>query len=604
MMNRKPRLDIPNGYPRISHSVVNISTRVSQDIFIHAPSTSRNPKEVTHVDLTIENYDGYVSSDTEAGSVAGQEDLSERENTGFNENDYLDDDQLESLLHLENDHSKVGAQIDHPTTIFIQEYNGLVPGMAVELTDGDFMRVKKILRLFNGDVFLRGYYFSKLMKLPTPFPQRHRELCWLMRQDTDGSILLEKDIAISSVRGISRISLTNQNWHSRVTRLPDSYICRLAWQDTVEKGETIIRYLSFDEADHEFRVPSHILRQQWRETTIPFGSEEVSNSTTARVSRRERSLKMQRQYSFGDAFCGAGGVSVGASEAGLRVKYGIDMDEAACQTYRTNFIHSWCYHADFTSWHALHGADELQVDISHSSPPCQPFSPAHTRSYNVQRDEANSSLIFSAFNMIQKVKPRIHTIEETFGVVSRHKETLERMLQDILELGYSIHSRVLSCEKYGVPQSRKRLFIMAAGPGEKLPIFPAPTHGPGLQPYVTIKDVIENIPRLAPNHDLEYTAFADGIPRAPYDENSLAKTITCGGGEKNYHPSGLRHFTIRELASLQTFPIQYKFPSSYAKKQIGNSVPPRLAEVIYRAAIKSLQETDEKELDSQAIVID
>jgi DNA (cytosine-5)-methyltransferase 1 len=142
-----------------------------------------------------------------------------------------------------------------------------------------------------------------------------------------------------------------------------------------------------------------------------------------------------------------------------------------------------------------------------------------------------------------------------------------------------------------------------SSPGEKLPSFPAATHGPGLLPYVTIKDVIDNIPRLAPNHDLEYTTFADGISKASYDPNSLAKTITCGGGEKNYHPSGLRHFTIRELASLQTFPILYKFPSSYAKKQIGNSVPPRLAEVMYRAAIRSLQETDETELYSQGIVI-
>lgn len=125
-------------------------------------------------------------------------------------------------------------------------------------------------------------------------------------------------------------------------------------------------------------------------------------------------------------------------------------------------------------------------------------------------------------------------------------------------------------------------------------------------PYVTIKDAISNIPRLADNHDPDHIAFQDGRTRIPYDENTLAKTITCGGGEGNYHPSGLRPFTIRELACLQTFPIQYLFPTAYAKKQVGNSVPPRLAEVIYRAAIKSLQETDEKEYNeySEPIVID
>jgi DNA (cytosine-5)-methyltransferase 1 len=116
-----------------------------------------------------------------------------------------------------------------------------------------------------------------------------------------------------------------------------------------------------------------------------------------------------------------------------------------------------------------------------------------------------------------------------------------------------------------------------------------------LQPYVTIKEAIQNIPRNAPDHSLFGTAFQNGLTRAPYDENTLAKTITCGGGEKNYHPSGLRRFTVRELARMQTFPDEYPFSSAYAKKQIGNAVPPRLAEVMYRAAIQSLQETDERE---------
>lgn len=54
---------------------------------------------------------------------------------------------------------------------------------------------------------------------------------------------------------------------------------------------------------------------------------------------------------------------------------------------------------------------------------------------------------------------------------------------------------------------------------------------------------------------------------------------------------------------MQTFPILYRFPTAYAKKQVGNSVPPRLAEVIFRAAVKSLQETDEKELEEIEAVI-
>ncbi|EED19224.1 C-5 cytosine methyltransferase DmtA [Talaromyces stipitatus ATCC 10500] len=594
-------------YPS-SAPVINISATLNQNIVVRQERTQpcsssheRPGKNAGHIDLTLNDDDGYLSSDTERGSVV---DVTEPRQ--FHEDDYLDDDQLESLLQSWNEDTgkKAKPATQHLATIPLQEYNGLVAGMAVELSGGHIMRIKQILRLITGDIYLQGLYFKELTELDRPFPQRPKELCWLIEEEADGNVHLEREVPISDVSGVCKVALTNYTWRTFVPAAHDSYICRLVWQKTSEKGEWIIRYLTYEEADDRTRAYASTIRKEWRGETTPYGAETVSTSNLTAAERKEvrRSLKKQRQYSFGDAFCGAGGVSVGAWKAGLRVKYGIDIDKAACKTWGTNFVHSDCYHADFYSWIALQD-DEVRVDISHSSPPCQPFSPAHTRSYNQQRDEENSSLIFSAFNMIQKVKPRIHTIEETFGVPSRYKETFLRMIQDFLELGYSIHSKTIACAKYGVPQLRRRLFIIAAGPGEKLPAFPVPTHGPGLQPYVTIKDAIRNIPRRADQHDPENTVFQDGRTRAPYDENTLAKTITCGGGEGNYHPSGLRPFTIRELACLQTFPVQYRFPTAYAKKQVGNSVPPRLAEVIFRTAIKSLQETDDREYN-EAVVVD
>ncbi|EEA26837.1 hypothetical protein TMatcc_004875 [Talaromyces marneffei ATCC 18224] len=592
-----------------SRPIINISATLNQNIVVQQgsiqPTTTRShgrpvEKKIEHIDLTLDDDDGDLSSDTERGSI---DDPSETRQ--FDDDDYLDDDQLQSLLeNWDADTNKAGLASENPSTIFLKDYNGLIPGMAVELSGDHLMRIQQILRLVNGDIYLRGLYFKRLTDMDSPFPQRHMELCWLVEKDADGRLHFEREVPISAVLGIVNVVLTNQPWRSNIEKVYDSYMCRLVWQKTAEKGEWIIRYLTFEEADQHVRAPASVIRRNWRGETIPYGTEamDMSRLSAAQLKETRQAKRMQRQYSFGDAFCGAGGVSVGAWKAGLRVKYGIDIDTAACETWRTNFVHSSCFHADFYSWLSLQDED-AQVDISHSSPPCQPFSPAHTRSYNQQRDEENSSLIFSAFNMVQKVKPRVHTIEETFGVPSRHKETFLRMIQDFLELGYSIHSKTIACAQYGVPQMRRRLFIIAAGPGERLPTFPTPTHGPDLLPYVTIKDAISNIPRLADNHGPDNVAFQDGRTRAPYDENTLAKTITCGGGDGNYHPSGLRPFTIRELACLQTFPVQYRFSTAYAKKQVGNSVPPRLAEVIYRAAIKSLQETDDKEC-REPIVID
>lgn len=137
-------------------------------------------------------------------------------------------------------------------------------------------------------------------------------------------------------------------------------------------------------------------------------------------------------------------------------------------------------------------------------------------------------------------------------------------------------------------------------PGEALPPFPSVTHvaeGPGYLPLSTIYDAIANIPAGTPDHDVENALHrgASNI-RAPYSPHSLARTITCGGGEGNYHPSGRRGFTNRELACLQTFPLSYEFAGKGVRTQIGNAVPPLLARAMYQSIIKSLRETDEREL--------
>lgn len=137
-------------------------------------------------------------------------------------------------------------------------------------------------------------------------------------------------------------------------------------------------------------------------------------------------------------------------------------------------------------------------------------------------------------------------------------------------------------------------------PGEVLPPFPKPTHGlpgSGLSDYTTINQMIANIPPDAPDHDIQ-GARSRGLrngTRVPFDPNQQAKTVTCSGGENNYHPSGTRGFTNREFACLQTFPLDYRFGAREVRRQIGNAVPPALSKAIYREIIKSLQRTDEQE---------
>ena len=79
----------------------------------------------------------------------------------------------------------------------------------------------------------------------------------------------------------------------------------------------------------------------------------------------------------------------------------------------------------------------------------------------------------------------------------------------------------------------------------------------------------------------------------------MAKTVTCGGGIGNYHPSGVRNFTGNESAALQTFPVRYKWGTLYLTEvriQVGNAVPPLLGKAVLASVDKSLRATDKRRL--------
>ena len=128
-----------------------------------------------------------------------------------------------------------------------------------------------------------------------------------------------------------------------------------------------------------------------------------------------------QMLTFGDAFCGAGGTTRGAVMAGLKVKWGFDFWENACATWRANFGDATCYcmpSEEFVGMaQSLTCGDpaEVKVDILHLSPPCQYFSPAHTVS-GVD-DEMNTASLYAVLEVVKVVKPRVVTLEQTFGIL-------------------------------------------------------------------------------------------------------------------------------------------------------------------------------------------
>ncbi|KAI4163602.1 MAG: hypothetical protein LQ342_002875 [Letrouitia transgressa] len=340
-----------------------------------------------------------------------------------------------------------------------------------------------------------------------------------------------------------------------------------------------------------------------------FSSKVISSSTAPShtISMLEKLTKHKRQkvsatksvnsisrrptYTFGDCFCGAGGMSRSAVLADLQVKWAFDFHKHACESYRLNFSQADCQN----SWaHDFANSDltNREVDICHLSPPCQYFSTAHTK--DGKDDEMNIASLFAVGQLIKKSKPRIVVVEQTFGILmrERHQNYLNSLLQMFTSNGFNVRWKLIHCADFGAPQMRLRTFIIASCPGERLPPFPQPTHSSnhlatGLKPWTTVNQAISNIPYGSADHNIAGAKRRNGMPE---DGNWLARTITTGGGLK--HPSGTRDMTIRELACVQTFPIEHRFSKHGAKKQIGNAVPPLVGSAILKEIKNSLLKAD------------
>lgn len=350
----------------------------------------------------------------------------------------------------------------------------LRPSMSVELSDGSYLRIESI-DCEDGESFLRGRYLLRTTdnRVKGYIPRVSGELVWVT--SVDGHVSVEH------VRRTREIHFTNArfDWHPH-----SNLFCRLKYTEkarmstTTRRNERIwepersVEYLSVDETDEGYGCTSTELRRDWRGATTPFGDAEQSPAPSSTLTAGPTVIDLtetaaidltgarDRAYTFGDAFCGAGGTSCGARQAGLSVRWGSDRDKHAVETYELNFD-AIVYHASFDQLMAM-PVPELRADVVHCSPPCQPFSPAHTVN-NQANDEQNSACIFAARNLLQRARPRILTMEETAGLQERHSETLQRVILDIVEEGCSVRWSVLDCFHYGVPQCRKRLVVIAAG---------------------------------------------------------------------------------------------------------------------------------------------
>jgi DNA (cytosine-5)-methyltransferase 1 len=324
-----------------------------------------------------------------------------------------------------------------------------------------------------------------------------------------------------------------------------------------------------------------------------------------------------------DAFAGAGGLSLGLQAAGLPVTVAAESSPDAIETYSRHHATTEILNGDI----ARHQFSQYKgrVAIVAGGPPCQPWS-----SGGKQLGQADGRDGLTHFvRIVDQIRPLAFLMENVPGLAAPgNLKHLCALLESLTALGYQTDYQILDATAYGVPQRRRRLFVVGTSAGREFK-WPAPTNGPGTsRPVRVAGDVVSRDisvgdpnpskvtyakkPVVRPNpfagllfngggRPLNLAAPAPtvlasaGWNRTPWidTEDVLPEYhahLRTGGAPRSGIVPGARRLTLAEVALLQTFPHSLTFAGSRGSQyvQVGNAVPPDLAAAVARALVLAL----------------
>jgi len=345
-----------------------------------------------------------------------------------------------------------------------------------------------------------------------------------------------------------------------------------------------------------------------------------------------------------DLFCGAGGLTLGLKKAGFKVVVGVEINPEIAKTYKANHRRTKLLIKDIrevTGKEIFELAGVGEIDMVAGCPPCQGFSKL-TDKY--RRKDPRNDLVLEMARIVEEIEPKMVMMENVAGLATRGKRILYKFVERLRKRRYLVSSDILQMADYGIPQSRKRLVVLA-GKRFEIPL-PNPTHckngdaEKGLKPWLTLADVIKGMPkpinlsevadsespidhnwhvvsdlttlskerlgalnagenrRILPKHlrpkchKNRDKGFINVYGRLSWDQTS--PTITSGFNRpcmgRYGHPDEIRTISPREAALIQTFPMDYKFKTEYmstACNLVGNALPYVFARKVAVTCLKS-----------------
>ena len=332
-----------------------------------------------------------------------------------------------------------------------------------------------------------------------------------------------------------------------------------------------------------------------------------------------------------DLFAGCGGLSKGFMDAGFKIIVGVDIDQAALNTFAKNHNGAIAMNGDLSNKNTFNEIKRIignnSIDVIIAGPPCQGFSLTGPRNF----DDERNKLYLAVIEMVKHYKPKAFIIENVPGMATLYKGQIKNeILKRFDKIGYNVECSILCAADYGVPQIRKRLIFMGIRKDIGKPEFPKKLLFP--ENYRTCRDAISDLPSL--ENDLgtdiadythrpltEYQKLMRGNCNILYNHlgtnhtqlvkdtialvpeggnykdlpkgwgesrkfnmawtrlNGNAPARTVDTGHRNlFHYKYNRVPTVRESARIQSFPDDFIFTGTKTQqaRQVGNAVPPLL----------------------------
>ena len=339
-------------------------------------------------------------------------------------------------------------------------------------------------------------------------------------------------------------------------------------------------------------------------------------------------------------FSGCGGLDLGLKRAGFTTLAAVDVDKHCVASFEANFPEAEVLCEDVVSWPEAdmkRWFKQLRQPIAllAAGPPCPPFSKSRFWRTDLPKGFADPAAVGSfraVLTAIRLARPLGFLVENVRGLTYRgHRAALDYLVKEAEALGYSVSWSVVNAANYGLPQLRERCFVVGLLGSEPFE-FPAPTHAKdkaGLAPWVTAGDVLSDLDTEEAAEKWGHTAggrFKHLLEELPPGENYLYFTAERGYPDpqfkwrsrywtyllklspdlpswtiqakrtNNMGPLHWRNRVLRieEVKRLQSFPDDFVLYGDVNKKwrQLGNAVPPLLAEAIGRAIATQLRSVD------------